>query len=461
VGPKQLTFPEALAVLERATIFGVNPSLEGVTELVEELGRPQDSFASVQVTGTNGKTSTARLIAALLRAEGRRVGLYTSPHLQHYVERIEIDGEVVAEDDFARAITAALDAGERLRGPAVVDESAGFTEFELLTAATLWLFRDMRVEFAVLEVGMGGRWDATSVVTPSVAVITGVALDHVAVLGDTIEQIAADKAAIIKSTSTPVLGPGTDGLDAIFLRRADETGTRARAVREGIDFSPVPEALTARFRVVQRPAGLGDATVVDVDGVHARYEALALVSPSYQAANIATAVAAAEAAIGRELGCTRARAALATATLPGRFEILRSHPPLIIDGSHNPQAAAVLADAVREAFPDPADRPTILLGVLADKNARGIVAALAPVAAGFAVTQPTSPRALPAEDLAALVGEVAGKPPHMFASVADALEALAAAPAHGLLVTGSLVTAGEARGWFLGEPSDGSETRTT
>jgi len=445
--PQPMTYDEALAALKRATVFGINPSLEGVTELVEALHRPQDTFASVQITGTNGKTSTARITAALLASEGRLTGLYTSPELERYPERIEIGGQVASDADFAAAVGAAVSAAEIIRGEGAIGTPAGFTEFELLTAAALWLFRERGVEVAVLEVGLGGRWDATSVVSPSVAVITGVGLDHTGILGGTLEEIAADKAAIIRPASTPVLGPGTDGLDSIFLRRADEAGTHARAVREGLDFSPVAEDLTVRFRIAERPSAPGGVTIVDVDGVHARYEALAIVAPSYQAANVATAIAAAEAALGRALDGDRARAALAAVAIPGRFELMRAQPVVVVDGSHNPQAAAVLADAIREAFPDAGARPTLLLGVLADKDARGIVAALAPVAAELVVTQPRSPRALPVGDLAAIVADVGGSSvPSQYASVAQALEALLPSTPGGLVVTGSLTTAGEARG---------------
>ena len=438
-------YDEALVVLTAAATFGINPSLEGVTDLVGALGRPNDSFASIQITGTNGKTSTARLTAALLRAGGFRTGLYTSPHLERYPERIEVEGTVVSDAEFARAVSAAAHAAKQLRGEDSFGTPAGFTEFELLTAAALWLFAELGVDFAVLEVGLGGKWDATSVVSPSVAVITGVGLDHTAILGDTLEQIAADKAAIIRPASTPVLGPGTDGLDSVFLRRAAEVGTHARAVREGIGFSPVPEDLTVRYRVIQRPDAPGGTTILDVDGVHARYEGLALAAPSYQAANVATAIAAAEAALGRALDTSRAREALATVTLPGRFELLRARPAVIVDGSHNPQAAAVLADAIREAFPEPARRPTVLLGVFADKDARGIVSALAPVARTLAVSQPQSPRALPTNELAGLVAEVTGKSARAFDSVREAIAVLATESAGPLVVTGSLVTAGEAR----------------
>ncbi len=275
-----MSYDDALAALQRALSFGMNPSLDGITALCEALGRPQDRFAVVQVTGTNGKTSTTRLTAALLRGEGMRVGLFTSPHLERYNERIEIDGAPVSDADFALALEATLAGGRRAAArPSVPGTPAGFTEFELLTAAALWLFRERGVEIAVLEVGLGGRWDATSVVNPSVAVITGVGLDHTAILGDTLEAIAAEKAAIIRPASAPVLGPGTDGLDSIFLRAADAASTHARAVREDLDFSPVPEELTVRFRVVERPSSPDGHTLVSVDGVHAHYPALALSGP--------------------------------------------------------------------------------------------------------------------------------------------------------------------------------------
>jgi len=245
-----------------------------------------------------------------------------------------------------------------------------------------------------------------------------------------------------------VLGPGTDGLDAIFLRRADEVGTHARAVRQEGAFSPVAEELTVRFRVTGFPDRPGGTTVVDVTGVHDTYGRLAFVAPSYQGANLATAVAAAEATLGHALHAAAAREALAALTIPGRFELVREQPPVIVDGSHNPQAAAVLADAVLEAFPDPAARPVVLLGVLADKDARGIVAALAPAVARFAVTQPESPRALKASALADTVAEVTGVEAALFTTLPEALGVLAVPGALSLLITGSITTAGQARRWL-------------
>ena len=439
-----ITYDTALAELSRALAFGINPSLDGITALCAALGNPQNAFASVQITGTNGKSSTARITAALLRAEGIATGLYTSPELERYPERIEIGGKVVSDDDFALALGAALAAARALRGDDAVGTATGFTEFELLTAAALWIFRERCVSVAVLEVGMGGRWDATSVVSPSVAAITGVGLDHTAILGDTLEAIAAEKAAIIRPSTVPVLGPGTVGVEQVFLERTAALGIPARAVRAEGEPAPVAEALTVRHTLTARPSSPGGTTVVDVRGIHAAYCALAVAAPSYQSANVATAVAIAEAALGHALDAAAAREALSALTFPGRFELVRAAPPVIVDGSHNPQAAAVLATAVRDAFP--AEPPTLLLAILADKDARGIVAALAFAVDRIAVTQSDSPRALPVAKLAAIVDEITGaSKAAAYSSIAQALVGeLPQSPA-GLLVTGSLTTAGQAR----------------
>ncbi|HET6351588.1 MAG TPA: Mur ligase family protein [Coriobacteriia bacterium] len=436
------SYDESLVALRRALAFGINPSLDGVTELCEELGRPQDAFSVVQITGTNGKTSTARMTHALLRAEGLVAGLYTSPELERYPERMQVGEAPVTDEQFAEAVSAALDAAEMLR-PGTLGETAGFTEFELLTAACLWLFRELGVQIAVLEVGLGGRWDATSVATPAVAVITGVGLDHTGILGDTLGAIASEKAAIIRPGAIPVLGPGTRGRDAVFLARAGVMGTQARAVREITTETPVAEALTVRYELLAHPAAPEGSSIVTVRGVEAGYGSLAVNAPSYQAANVATAIAAAEAAIGRALDATAARQTLRALALPGRFEIVARNPFVVVDGSHNPQAAGVLAGAIDEAWPVAAARPTILLGVLADKDARGIVAALTATACRFAVTAPDSPRALAATTLEAVVIEATGVEPLVFGDLASAIDALASAG--DLVVTGSLTTAGQAR----------------
>lgn len=450
-----MDFETSRLALENTLRFGVHPSLDGIRALTFAMGRPQDSFASVQVTGTNGKSSTTRLIAAIVAAEGVRSAAYTSPHLESYTERIQIDGAPVSEADFALAVSETMEAARRFgtetRVGSSSDTSGGFTEFELITAAALWLMRERGVDVACLEVGMGGRWDATSVVDPAVAVITGVGLDHTQQLGSTVDAIAHDKSHIIKPGASVVLGPGTWPVADVFLERAARLGLHPRFVAEAGRDSAVAEPLTVRFEVRQRPDRPGGNLVLDVRGVHGEYRGLALAAPSYQAPNVAVAVAAAECVLGRALHTGKLRAALATMRFPGRFELMCSEPPVVIDGAHNPQAAAVLASAIAEAWPDAHRMPWCVLGILADKDAEGIIAALDPVVERFVVTQSHSSRARAAEDLAATVQRVTGAWPEI---VPDLEEALGHACAHageaGVIVTGSLYTVGEARALLHG-----------
>lgn len=414
-------YAEALAALGSALKFGIHPSLDGIRRLTDALGRPQDALRVVQVTGTNGKSSVTRMTAALLRAHGCRSATYTSPHLVEYNERVELDGAAAPREAFGRAVLAAVSAAEALGGE--------FTEFELLTAAALWLMREQGIEWACLEVGLGGRWDATSVTSPAVAVVTGVGLDHTDRLGDTLDAIAFDKAHVIKPGSVAVLGPQTSPAAQVFDARIAEVGARAVRVL-------APEA------AADPTAFLPPLTRVQARGSYADYDVV-VSAPSYQAPNVAVALSAAEAALGHALDLERTRRTLASMRFPGRFELLATNPPLVIDGAHNPQAAAVLAAAVAEVYRDAP--PALVLGILADKDAEGIIAALAPVAATIVATAPASPRALSAEELAALVTRVSGRECRAVEGVADAVALARGLSPAGALVTGSLYTAGEAR----------------
>lgn len=422
-----MTYDEAVAALAAALRFGVNPSLDGIRALTDALGRPQDAYSCVQVTGTNGKTSVTRMTAAILGAHGLMQGAYTSPHLESYTERIEVAGAPVSERRFALAVSAALAAADGLAGA----EGAAYTEFELLTAACLWLFRELGVRWACLEVGMGGRWDATSVVSPKVAVVTGVGLDHTERLGRTVAEIAADKAHVIKPGSTAVLAPQVADVEEILVARAASVGVPV--VRVGVD---------VRLAAVEPPRSPGGLLTLDVDGRFATYGGLALAAPGYQAVNVAVAVAAAEAALAAPLEPAAVRAALLAMRFPGRFELVRSDPDVVLDGAHNPAAAAVLASAIAEAFGG--RRPLAVLGVLSDKDAGGIVRALSPAVSGFVVTQPASARALPAAALAEAVREAGGDVLLVKDDLSRALDQ-ALATGECLVVTGSLYTAGEAR----------------
>lgn len=450
-----MDFVATTSALEGSLKFGIHPSLEGIRALTFAMGRPQDAFASVQVTGTNGKSSTTRMIAAIVAAQGLRTGAYTSPHLESYTERIEIDGAPVSEPEFAEAVSGVMRAARRLGGETHVAESSDtagtFTEFELLTAAALWLMRERRVDVACLEVGMGGRWDATSVVDPAVAVLTGVGLDHTERLGATLDAIAHEKSFIIKPGSSVVLGPGTWPVADVFLERASTFGLHPRFVARTGNDSPVDERQTVRYSVRERPDRPGGRLALDVRGVHADYRGLELTAPSYQAPNVATAVAAAECVLGRALRIDHLRAALSGMRFPGRFELMREDPPVVIDGAHNPQAAAVLATAVTEAWPDAERRPWCVLGVLVEKDADGIVAALLPVVRGFVVTRSHNPRARAVADLADVVESAAGVRPEEIGDLAAAIARARDLGAEaGVLVTGSLYTAGEARALLSG-----------
>jgi dihydrofolate synthase/folylpolyglutamate synthase len=427
-----LTYEQAFARLGQALRFGINPSLEGIRVLTEALGTPQKSFRCIQVTGTNGKTSVVRMISAALAVLGRSVGAYTSPHLISYTERFEIDGAPVTEEELARTLGEVFAAADAL--------GRQFTEFELLTAAALRLFRARRVEWAVLEVGMGGRWDATSVVDPDVAVITGVGLGHTDRLGTTREEIAIDKSHIIKPGSLAVIGPGCAGVEHIFEDRAIQMMSPL-VLRVGV--GPNPDIT---WEIVRRPRTPGGTLTVDVHvhGVQTRRATLR--APSYQAPNVATAMAAVGAALWDTGHADAAEKIAKVLRFPGRFELLRKDPPLVIDGAHNPQAAGMLATAIAEAFGD--EPPVIVLAIFADKDAEGIVRELAPVARSFVVSENGSPRCMPADSLADVVEAVTGTRPVTEPDLGIALTAAGLAGA-GVVATGSLYTAGAVRALFV------------
>lgn len=397
---QSMTYDDAVATLEDALKFGMDPSLEPIRAMCAAMGDPQKRYRCVQVAGTNGKSSTTRMIAALLHAQGLRVGLYVSPHLIKYPERIEIDGRVVSDEDFARGIEVALDAAARAGVQA--------TEFELLTAAALWLFAREDVDWAVLECGLGGRWDATSVVDPQVAVITGVALEHTAILGDTIEKIAGEKAAIIKPGSHAIFAQDLAAHE-VFERQAQDVGT--------------------------------PYSYAKLDATRAFDDELAYM-PAYQRSNLATALAAVTVALGHAPSPESVSIALGGLVIPGRFEILRHDPLVIVDAAHNPQSAHVLAGELRRLFDGDAAIPTLLLGVLDDKDARGIIRELCPLFDRIVVTASSSPRAVPATELASLVAEETGVRPEVTHDVRAARELLSGEP---IVATGSITVAGEVK----------------
>lgn len=453
----EITYDEALDVLRGALRFGIEPLLETVEDMLAELGDPDLAFECVQVAGTNGKTSTSRFTAAILAGEGLSTALYTSPELVSYTERMEVGGAPVPEEAFAHGVSAAREAGRRVneRRSAAGLRPYDVTEFDTLTVAAMVVFAEAGVDVAVLECGMGGRWDATSAAKSIRAVaVTGIGLDHMRVLGDTLEKIAGEKAAIIKPGRACVLGAGTatpDSVEDVLLAQARAAGVTPVLLRPerledaaGEMHPGVPrrheDLPRASYRIVRRPARIGGPLELTVATPRATYEELACLKPAYQAANVACAVALAEGYLGRALDAEALFTSVVQCPTPGRFQLLRPEPPVLIDACHNPQSVAAFLTAIDAVAPVREERPTLLAAVLADKDVEGIVAPLARAFPRVAVTQTSSPRALPAAELAALFAEAGAEVTGTYPTVEAATSALCGESYVGC---GSITLAGE------------------
>ncbi len=455
-----LTYDEALEQLHSALRFGICPMLETVEDMLAELGDPDLRYDCVQIAGTNGKTSTSRFTAAILAGEGLSVALYTSPELVSYTERMEVGGHPVSEAAFAHGIAAAAEAGRRVNASraAAGERPYDVTEFDTLTVAAAVVFAEAGVDVAVLECGMGGRWDATSAMKSirSVAV-TGIGLDHTRILGDTLEAIAGEKAAIIKPGRACVLGVGCatpTSVEDVFLEQCHAAGVTPTLVRalDRVDVAGEMHPGIARehaglpqasFGVTKRPHRLGAPLELSVNTPRSLYAELACLKPDYQAANVACAVALAEAHLGRALAQDALFESLVTCPTPGRFQLLRPEPPVLIDACHNPQSVEAFLSAVAAVEPDVARRPHLLCAVLADKDVAGIVRLLAPAFPSVCVTQTASPRALAVHELAGLFREAGATVTAEYPDVASATSALCG---ESYVACGSITLAGEVAG---------------
>jgi dihydrofolate synthase / folylpolyglutamate synthase len=347
-------------------LFGMRFGLERMRRLLTVLGSPQERFRAVHVVGTNGKSSTVRFTAALLEAHGVRTGAYLSPHLTSYAERIRIGDADVSARDFAAAIQRAAAAAAKVNRTS--DEPV--TQFELLTAAAFSELARREVEVAVVEAGLGGRWDATNVLGAEVVVLTNVGLEHTRWLGPTIRDIAGEKLAVVRPGATLVLGDDDAEVNAL----AEATG--ARIVR------PAPPGTA-------RPAtAAGDALL-----------AAAPALPGYQRRNFTVAVAAAEALLGEPLDAARVAGVAARVSVPGRLQVVAQRPLTIYDGAHNAPGIAALADSVPEGT-------VAVLSILDDKDAAAMLRALLPRLSAAVFTRAPNPRALPPSTLADLAGKV-------------------------------------------------------
>ena len=448
----EMTYVEALAHVRGALRFGICPLLETVEDMLAELGDPDLSFECVQIAGTNGKTSTARYAAAILSGEGLRTALYTSPELVSYTERMEVGGVPVPEGAFAHGVSAAKVAGERVnaRRATAGERPYDITEFDTLTVAAMVVFAEAGVDVAVLECGLGGRWDATSAAKSTRAVaVTGIGLDHMHVLGDTLEEIAGEKAAIIKPGRTCVLGAGTaepKSVEDVLLSRAREAGVTPVLVRpEGVDETAYAGMPFAGFRVIRRQHRLGAPLELDVRTPRATYSELAALKPAYQAQNIACAVALCEEFLGRALDADGLFTSVVQCPTPGRFQLLRPDPPVLIDACHNPQSVEAFVSALSDVAPVREERPLLLTAVLADKDASGIAGLLAAAFPRVAVTQTKSPRALSADDYARILREAGADVVATYPTVEAAALALCE---ESYVACGSITLAGELAGLF-------------
>ncbi|MDD5799494.1 MAG: Mur ligase family protein [Coriobacteriales bacterium] len=413
------TYDEAMQILTSTKRFGIQPMLESVEDMLAELGRPEAGYDCVQIAGTNGKTSTARYTAQILMAQGMRCALYTSPELVSFTERMEVQGHPVSGDDFGLGVRAAQMAGERVnqRRQQQGQRPYDITEFDVLTVAALTVYALAGVDVAVLECGMGGRWDATSAACSIKAVaVTGIGLDHMRILGDTLEKIAGEKAAIIRRGRACVLGVGTatpDSVEDVFLeqcRKEDVVPTLVRPERLDDALGQLhpgvprehPELAHYRYIIQQHPGRLGDALLLKLTRPDGAAVELAALKPAYQAANISCAVALAEAYLGHALSERSLYDAAVSCPTPGRFDVLVPNPLVIIDACHNPQSVQTFLGSLSQMAPRVEQRPKLLCAVLADKDVQGIVRLLTPEFPAVSVTQTSSDRALSADELAGI-----------------------------------------------------------
>jgi len=411
----------------------ITPGLDRIQTLLEALGNPQLSYPTAIIGGTNGKGSIAAMLSAIAVAAGHRVGLYTSPHLEAVEERFQVDQKRISAAGLEAQLGVVFGAVDKLVADGRLEQEPSY--FEILTTAAFRYFSEARVELAILEVGLGGRWDATNVTRPRVAVIAPIALDHQEYLGEDLLTIAAEKAAIIPPGGVAVTAPQAPAVLEVIRRHAGSVGA---TLWELASFPTVVRRTDDRLR-----------HTIDSVGRLRDYVGLEIALPgAHQVENAQCALLAAEALDRRRLriGSDAIWAGLRSTRWPGRCEWLEESPPVVLDAAHNPAAAQALAAYLwelrrRKAF----DRLHLVFGTLADKDSAGIAAALYPLADHLIVTRPPSERATPIEQLMAL-----GTTPTLRHTIADPAEALAeahqaAAPEDLICVCGSTYLVGALR----------------
>ncbi|NMA55126.1 MAG: bifunctional folylpolyglutamate synthase/dihydrofolate synthase [Firmicutes bacterium] len=426
-----MNWEQVLAWLESLGQFGARPGLERINRVLDALGRPEKKLNIIHIAGTNGKGSVAAFISSILTAAGYRTGLYTSPHLVRYTERFLLDGTEADQCELARHFSLIRDVVARLQ----TESNLILTEFEVLTVAACLYFAAQKVDYLVLEAGLGGRLDATNVVDPSLAVITRIGLDHLDVLGNTLVSIANEKAGIIKPGVATVLGAQETEVTAAICNQAQQKKAKLYFAPELVSAYPKEISLTGqRF----------DLQIADLP--RQRNLQIKLLGP-HQLENVATAACAWYALLkqGVTISETAFSQGLATAFWPARFEVISTDPvTIIIDGGHNYSAARALARTVKQYLP--MEKVLLVIGLLGDKDVDGILKVLAPLAAKAVATRPNSPRALNPEEVARKLESLKVESlvePDIEAAVNRALSM--AKPGDTVLVCGSLYLVGRVR----------------
>lgn len=427
------------SILARAPEHDLEPSLDRIAAVMNLLGDPQHAFPVIHVTGTNGKTSTTRMIERMLREMGLSTGRFTSPHLHNIRERIALNGNPIDAERFIASYEDVIPFIEMVDARSAADGDPQMTYFEVLVAVAYAAFADAPVDVAVVEVGMGGSWDATNVVDAAVAVVTPIAIDHEHFLGSSLESIATEKAGIIKARSVVVSGLQEPEVASILAERAREVV--ARTAFEGNEFG-----------ILSREVAVGGQQLT-VRGLGGDYGDLFLpLHGPHQGHNAAIALAAIEAFVGggeHRLDIDVIRAGLAGATSPGRLEIVRRSPTVLVDAAHNPAGALALRTALEDSFNFA--KVVGVIAILEDKDATMILEILEPVLNEIVISRTTSPRAMKPDRLGRIATEIYGEDRvTVVENLPDALDRAAALADEGgiggaVLATGSITTAAEVR----------------
>lgn len=442
-------------IMKRAPEHDFDPTLDRMRMIMDILGSPQQSFRVVHITGTNGKGSTARMVEAICRAYGLRTGLYTSPHVEKITERIAIDGQPLDDDHFIDIWNQTKDFIAMVDAKFTAAHQPAMSFFEVLTAMAIWAFADAPVDVAVVEVGMGGRWDATNVLDGDVSIIGPIDMDHMQWLGDTVEQIAQEKAGIIKPKSTVIIGPQPH--ESQVMPILQEAALQAGASPVLIDGETL--------QVVSRRPAVGGQVVTLATPLGTYEQVPVAMFGEHQAHNALAALAAAEVVVpvSGALDGDVVAEALGGVKVPGRIEVVRTSPTIIVDGGHNVQAVEALRETIEENF----DFQQIVgvVSMMRDKQVEEVLSILEPMLSTIVVTENSwKSRVMPAQELERIAIDIFGAdrvirkdfmPDAIQAAVdlVDAGDETGVGYGHGVLVCGSFVTAGDAR-YLLKERED-------